>query len=213
MEGIILAQQKVYGYNFVQEIMDEKISLELEKYVKMNLDDSYQVPVSKLYANILNAEVTARDRETLLEIAADEGQVTLYSGSQYDGTRIIQQGIVDYENGMPKVFRSSKINLNITLRSITSGIPLRALDIMGAGGFLMSNYQPELAEYFIDGQDMVLFDSPEDMRWKINYYLQHDEKRQQIAQNGFEKVKKEFSYDIQLKKMLQLALNDGGQMV
>ena len=75
MEGIILAQQKVYGYNFVQEIMDEKISLELEKYVKMNLDDSYQVPVPKLYANMLNAEVTARDRETLLEIAADEGQV------------------------------------------------------------------------------------------------------------------------------------------
>lgn len=213
MEGIILAQQKVYGYNFVQEIMDEKISLELEKYVKMNLDDSYQVPVSKLYANMLNAEVTARDRETLLEIAADEGQVTLYSGSQYAGTRIIQQGIVDYENGMPKVFRSSKINLNITLRSITSGIPLRALDIMGAGGFLMSNYQPELAECFIDGQDMVLFDSPEDMRWKINYYLQHDEKRQQIAQNGFEKVKKEFSYDIQLKKMLQLALDDDGQVV
>lgn len=213
MEGIILAQQKVYGYNFVQEIMDEKISLELEKYVKMNLDDSYQVPVSKLYANMLNAEVTARDRETLLEIAADEGQVTLYSGSQYAGTRIMQQGIVDYENGMPKVFRSSKINLNITLRSITSGIPLRALDIMGAGGFLMSNYQPELAEYFIDGQDIVLFDSPEDMRWKINYYLQHDEERQQIAQNGFEKVKKEFSYDIQLKKMLQLALDDGGQMV
>ena len=213
MEGIILAQQKVYGYNFVQEIMDEKISLELEKYVKMNLDDSYQVPVSKLYANMLNAEVTARDRETLLEIAADEGQVTLYSGSQYAGTRIMQQGIVDYENGMPKVFRSSKINLNITLRSITSGIPLRALDIMGAGGFLMSNYQPELAEYFIDGQDIVLFDSPEDMRWKVNYYLQHDEERQQIAQNGFEKVKKEFSYDIQLKKMLQLALDDGGQMV
>ena len=158
-------------------------------------------------------QVTARDRETLLEIAADEGQVTLYSGSQYAGTRIMQQGIVDYENGMPKVFRSSKINLNITLRSITSGIPLRALDIMGAGGFLMSNYQPELAEYFIDGQDIVLFDSPEDMRWKVNYYLQHDEERQQIAQNGFEKVKKEFSYDIQLKKMLQLALDDGGQMV
>ena len=46
----------------------KKISLELEKYVKMNLDDSYRVPVSKLYANMLNAEVTARDRETLLEI-------------------------------------------------------------------------------------------------------------------------------------------------
>ena len=112
------------------------------------------------------------------------------------------------KNGMPRVFRESKINLNITLRSITSGIPLRALDIMGAGGFLMSNYQPELAEYFINGQDMVMFDSPEDMQWKIRYYLQRDEERQQIANNGLEKVKKEFSYDIQLAKIMQLAFSD-----
>lgn len=109
---------------------------------------------------------------------------------------------------MPAVFRGSKINLNITLRSITSGIPLRALDIMGAGGFLMSNYQAELSEYFIDGKDMVLFDSPEDMQWKIRYYLKHDDERQQIAKNGFEKVKRKFSYDIQLEKMMRLAFED-----
>ena len=39
IEGIIVAQQKVYGYNFVQEVIEEKISVELGKYVKMNLDD------------------------------------------------------------------------------------------------------------------------------------------------------------------------------
>lgn len=178
----------------------------------MNLDDSYQVDVSELYANIFNSEITARDREELLEVAAYEWGVILYSASKYSGTKsnrkIIEAGIIDYENGMPRVFRESKINLNITLRSITSGIPLRALDIMGAGGFLMSNYQPELAEYFINGQDMVMFDSPEDMQWKIRYYLQRDEERQQIANNGLEKVKKEFSYDIQLAKIMQLAFSD-----
>ena len=79
---------------------------------------------------------------------------------------------------------------------------------MGAGGFLMSNYQAELSEYFIDGKDMVLFDSPEDMQWKIRYYLKHDDERQQIAKNGFEKVKRKFSYDIQLEKMMRLAFED-----
>lgn len=161
---------------------------------------------------MLNAEITARDREKLLEVAANEGNVNLYSESQYsriqNNKKITYTGIIDYEKGMPAVFRGSKINLNITLRSITSGIPLRALDIMGAGGFLMSNYQAELSEYFIDGKDMVLFDSPEDMQWKIRYYLKHDDERQQIAKNGFEKVKRKFSYDIQLEKMMRLAFED-----
>lgn len=159
----------------MQEVIEEKISVELGKYVKMNLDDRYQVRKSQLYSNMLNAEITARDREKLLEVAANEGNVNLYSESQYsriqNNKKITYTGIIDYEKGMPAVFRGSKINLNITLRSITSGIPLRALDIMGAGGFLMSNYQAELSEYFIDGKDMVLFDSPEDMQWKIRYYL------------------------------------------
>lgn len=212
IEGIIVAQQKVYGYNFVQEVIEEKISVELGKYVKMNLDDRYQVRKSQLYSNMLNAEITARDREKLLEVAANEGNVNLYSESQYsriqNNKKITYTGIIDYEKGMPAVFRGSKINLNITLRSITSGIPLRALDIMGAGGFLMSNYQAELSEYFIDGKDMVLFDSPEDMQWKIRYYLKHDDERQQIAKNGFEKVKRKFSYDIQLEKMMRLAFED-----
>ena len=38
------------------------------------------------------------------------------------------------------MFANSKVNLNITLRNIKTGIPLRALDIMGAGGFLLTNY-------------------------------------------------------------------------
>lgn len=52
-------------------------------------------------------------------------------------------GAVDYYEVMPHVFKQSKINLNITLRSIQSGMPLRAWDIMGAGGFLLSNYQAD----------------------------------------------------------------------
>ena len=204
LEGVICAQQKVYGYNFVEEVITENVRNELQKYIKMGLDECYGVPDKYLYANMINAEITARDRVNLLKAAADVGKVTLYSASKFSENKIEEKGIIDYENGMPKVFRGSKINLNITLRSITSGIPLRALDIMGAGGFLLSNYQPELAEYFVDGEDMVLFDSAEDMCWKLDYYLKHEEERKRIARCGYEKIKKNFSYDVQLKKIMHL---------
>lgn len=208
LEGVISAQQKVYGYNFVDEILEEKKSLELNKYIKMDLDESYQVSAVYLYSNMLNAEITARDRQQLLCAAAQIGTVALYSASKFPNHGIQERGIIDYEKGMPYVFRHSRINLNITLRSITSGIPLRAMDIMGAGGFLMSNYQPELAEYFVDGQELVLFDSTQDMQWKLDYYLKHEEERRQIAKCGYEKVKRNFSYDILLKKIVRLALEE-----
>lgn len=206
LEGIICAQQKVYGYNFVEELLTGNVEQELQKYIIMELDKSYGVPMAHLYANMVNAEITARDREELLDAASDIGKVTLYSGSKISGDKKIEEnGIIDYENEMPQVFQSSKINLNITLRSITSGIPLRALDIMGAGGFLVSNYQPELAEYFVDGEELVLFESAEDLCWKLEYYLKHEDERKKIAKCGYEKVKEKFSYDIQIEKIIQLA--------
>ncbi|MCI5516996.1 MAG: glycosyltransferase, partial [Roseburia sp.] len=197
-----------YGYNFVDEILEGEKSLELKKYIKMDLDGSYQVSAAYLYSNMLNAEITARDREQLLCAAAQIGTVALYSASKFPNHGIQERGIIDYEKGMPYVFRHSRINLNITLRSITSGIPLRAMDIMGAGGFLMSNYQPELAEYFVDGQELVLFDSVQDMQWKLDYYLKHEDERRQIAKCGYEKVKRNFSYDVQLRKMINWSFKD-----
>lgn len=103
---------------------------------------------------------------------------------------------------MPCVFRYSKLNLNPTLKSIQSGIPLRALDIMGAKGVLLSNFQPELVEYFEDGQDLILYSSMEEAVEKAAYYLEHDDIREQIAQNGYEKIKEYFTYPDRIQKML-----------
>ena len=54
------------------------------------------------------------------------------------------------EPGKPllKVYTCSKINLNISLKGIEGGTPQRVMDIMGAGGFMMTNYCAETAELF-----------------------------------------------------------------
>ena len=102
------------------------------------------------------------------------------------------------------VFRRSKINLNITLRSILSGVPLRVVDIMAAGGFLITNYQEEIAEYFVDGQDLVIAYTPEDMLDKTAYYLVHEDERKEIALNGQRKVLENFAYTRLLPEILKL---------
>ena len=204
IDGVVEAHQKIYGYNLVEEVLTEGIVSELKKYVQMNLDSSYFTNSRKLYTDMINAEITCRERINLMSAVTEHNSLTLYTGSDANlvhGATCV--GTVSYDTQMPQVFRDSRINLNITLRSIISGIPLRALDIMGAGGFLISNYQPELAEYFIDGQEVVMFDSKEDMLWKVDYYLRHEEERREIAYNGWKKVQEEFSYDILLRKIFE----------
>jgi spore maturation protein CgeB len=64
---------------------------------------------------------------------------------------------------------------------------------MACGGFVISNWQPEIAECFEEGKEIVTFRSLEECMEKIAYYLEHEEERKQIAAAGFRKVKERFA--------------------
>ena len=98
-----------------------------------------------------------------------------------------------------------KINLNITLRSIQSGIPLRCMDIMGCGGFLLTNYQSDFLMHFTPNEDFVYYEDETDLLKKIDYYLEHDETRTVIAANGYEKVRSDHNFQTILSNIFSIA--------
>ena len=183
-------------------------------------EDYYVNPKDILLAAVLEKKVTVEERRILLEQVArmnisdfkqahsDRGLSNfcfkLYTGSDTKSLPALDacnQGRVDYHTQMPLVFAASRINLNISLRSIHSGIPLRVLDIMACGGFVLSNWQPELAENFTEGEEIALFESKEECMEKIAYYLLHEERRREIAAAGKRKVQELFSYERGLEKL------------
>ena len=157
--------------------------------------------------------ISRRERLLVLSLLAKHFDTRLYSGDTHEILENVKQmGYADYEKTMPKVFKASKVNLNITLRTIETGIPLRCFDIMGCGGFLLSNYQEEFYDYFDVGRELVIYESIEDAYEKTDYYLSHDDERKQIAADGYRAVKERFSFDGQLKKIFAVAdLPIGGQ--
>ena len=202
LEGVMSAQEKIYGYNFVEELLTDDKLEELKRYVSLDMNPAYAITEKHLYANIVNSKIASKERIHLLNALAERFSLSLYSNS--DAKKVPKakyKGIVSYEEKMPQVFRKSKINVNITVRTMQTGMSLRALDVLGAGGFLLSNYQRELAENFEDGVDLVLFGSEAELLEKAAYYLEHEDERKAIALRGKQKVTEKFSYMSQVKKM------------
>ena len=112
--------------------------------------------------------------------------------------------MVNYYSQMPKVFALSKVNLNISLRSIRAGIPLRVLDVLACGGFLLTNYQLDMQMYFEEGKNIVTFNNLLEMKEKAEYYLSHENERKKIALEGREIVKEHFSFDKHLGDMFKI---------
>lgn len=201
IDALILAQKNIYGENIFESFLTEEIISELEKCYPTDPNPTTAMTPAQIYSQfVLCRQVTGIERKEILELLGSlNAKKKLYTqDASVDIAGWEVNGPVDYYTRMPIVFSGSKINLNITLRSIQTGIPLRAMDIMAAGGFLLTNYQAEFCEYFTAGEDFVFYEDYEDLKAKVKYYLEHEEERKRIALNGHSKVRKEHNIDLRI---------------
>lgn len=204
LDGLMSSQQKIWGYSLLSNTLTDDVLKELLDYIILENNPNYLFSSKDIILHMLESNITYMERCRLLQISSLKFPTDIYSASNLD----IIQGCfphlpISYESGVPNVYNHSKINLNISLRSIHQGIPLRCMDIMGAGGFLISNFQPELSENFIPEEEFVYYDSEEDMMEKMQYYLYHEHQRQEIAENGWKKIQTHYSYPTQFEKILK----------
>ena len=209
VDGLIEAQLLVYGYNFIEECVTPEL---IEAFCKVrpeliNFPDSMKVDTKAVIAqHIISVKVAEQERLRYLKALSEHFNVDLYTGSDtYSMPLIHNRGFAKTNTEMPIIFHQSKINLNLTAKSIRSGLSLRIFDVLGCEGFLITNYQAELPEHFNIGEDLEAYTSLDDLMGKCEYYLSHDKERREIAHNGFEKVKKYHTYDIRLNQMLEIA--------
>ncbi len=209
IDKLVDTQSKIIDRYIVDDLITEPI---IESINSEYRSKGYDLTVNKEQLSYaITEQVTYLDRISLLEVMGRRYDVHLYTYEAGETEKRLLKdvhihGPVDYTSEMPALFKSSKINLNWSLRAAQSAIPLRALDILGCGGFLLSNAQPELEECFENGKEVVLFHSIDEAVDLAGYYLQHDEERQQIAATGFKKVQNDFKYTDRLKKMISVAL-------
>ncbi len=98
---------------------------------------------------------------------------------------------------------------NIMLSKKTSEqIKARFFEVMWAGWFLLSYNLDGLDKYFIKNNEIVLYEwwNINDIIKKINYYLSHEEKRQMIAQNWFNKIKSNYTFEKTLTKIINTVI-------
>lgn len=167
----------------------------------LDIDDVRFFEVTSLVRKIANIE-----RVSTLNMLGGMFPVTLYTNTGTDISGIpnvqVMPSVMPGEEVF-SVYAFSKINLNISLKGIEGGTPQRILDIMGAGGFVLTNYCSETAELFEEDKEIVMFKTPEELVEKAEYYLSHEKEREQIAAAGHAKVLSEYNYEKKLKKLME----------
>lgn len=207
LDSIMKAQLNISGYYLIEDLLTPQICKDLQNSCPYRPHPDGAESDAYVYANYFIARKLAEQERThILSILSVQHECKLYTHYPTpDLPYTKNMGPIDHYEILPRICKCTKINLNITLRSIQSGIPMRAWDIMGAGGFLLSNYQADYDKLFTDGEDYVCYFDDNDLLCKVDYYLSHEKERVEIAENGHRKVQIYHTYLNRLIEMLRIS--------
>lgn len=198
LEALVRTQVRIYGYDLLNAALNSDVVKEFKRcipaeYMSGNIVAGAERNV--IATGILGNKVTEMERQRLLKEISEQFDIQLYTADDAHGIPAAHKhGEVSTWEERAKIYQNSRINLHLTHRSVMSGVPQEVFEIMAAGGFVLTNYQPEIAENFVIGEHLETFVNEQDLLEKIAYYLEHEEERVQIAKAGQQAVKEYHSY-------------------
>src|SRR5204862_6455883 len=131
-------------------------------------------------------------------------------------------------HSMVRVFPSRAITLNLSnarqpgsrlrarLGALARGIELdtrprrdqikgRNFEVPGCGGFLLTQRVPHLEDYFVEGEEIGVFDNEDDLIAQIRHWLEHPGERAAVAEAGYRRVLAEHTYDHRFDEIFRVA--------
>jgi len=206
LNALTKAQQNLWTYYLPDDFFHPAFMDTLNSYYKQYMSDPDYSISREDFSFLFGKYITETERISYLSVLSKFFNMNLYSNNCPEQlTHINHMGTADYYTDMSRIFALSKINFNLSFYCIRSGISLRILDILAAGGFLLTNYQEEFPDYFDPDNDFVLYTDVKDAVEKTAFYLKHDELREKISSSGQKRTWETFSYETQLKKIFTTA--------
>lgn len=102
------------------------------------------------------------------------------------------------------IYRGAKIGINLSHFDYTRCSSSRLYRMMGCGICVLTKWYPEIWKDFEDGKHLVVWDTRDELKDKIDYYLKNEGERQRIASEGNRLARKKFTYDAMVKNILDL---------
>lgn len=219
-DGTLYAQLQVSGGNIIEKLLTPDICLLLEELTNYNKSPDSFADIRTLFSTtVLGFKAASMQRVLYLNrlslylnksiLDGNRHFLHLFTGSNTDELPFVKcHKSVDYYTQAPIIFNQSKINLNMTIPNIKTGIPLRVWDILSSGGFLMTDYRIELLDYFKPDKDIIIFEDSDELKDKAGFYLSHDSIRNKIVQNAYNKVSTLHTCQNRIKNILDTILKE-----
>ena len=206
LDGIMVAQSRIYGYTMYRDVLDESFWDIMAKLIRTpQAGDDREKLCYMLEHFFFAPQVTRLERMHLVgQLAARVGEQFGMYGRECpeNAEKFRYHGELHEGAELAGHYHGTEINVNITNRARTGGVPQKVWDVLACGGFLLSNYQADFEGLLVPGEDFVMYGSADELTELAEYYLEHPIERQELAQNGQRKVTENHTWEQRIEMLL-----------
>ncbi|MCZ8519165.1 MULTISPECIES: CgeB family protein [Paenibacillus] len=80
----------------------------------------------------------------------------------------------------------------------------RIFEMSACGAFVMTDWRSDLPRSYVPGKEIETFSSTDELKEKLDYYLEHEEHRRRIALAGMQRTLRFHTYEVRLSELLQV---------
>lgn len=102
-----------------------------------------------------------------------------------------------------ELYNRTRICLNIHGSTEHKALNPRSFEILGSGGFLLTDNPFRALKDFEEGRDYVVYNGPDDLVQKARKYLQDEEARKRIKESGHRIARKSHTYAARAAEILK----------
>lgn len=121
--------------------------------------------------------------------------------------RCVKGGEVDAKR-MGKIYRASKVCLNIMRPQNQESHNMKSFEIPALGGFMLTNRTTEHLNIFEEGKEIACFDNVDELRSQVFKYIKENSIRKEMAKNAQKKVRAYHSYTKRAARILDIVSSE-----
>jgi spore maturation protein CgeB len=175
-----------------------EVSLSKKVGIRCDKESLFYMTLDYAATSIIRRRVVEAICDFGCSVWGDKGWVEMLSD------KIRYCGWADRNTILPKIYNATKINLNVTMAQLRTALPWRVFEVTACGGFLLTDIREDIWSSFDVGKEVIGYRDLRELKEKVEYYLRHQDEREEIARHGMMRTLKDHTYMRRMEEVLEV---------
>jgi spore maturation protein CgeB len=198
LERVLAAERANYGVYDSDKLLEEHFGEFLEAAHRNGTPDDPKKWVAEIVASQKRIAYVSALSDFGIHVWGDERWTEVSSavpGVHY-------RGLAEQGHELTCVYSSAEIHVDVNRIYQPEAIPMRVINVMACGGFLIAEHSESIEELFEVGKEIETYRTIEELEAKVAHYLEHPGEAREIAQRGLEAVRQRHTMRIRAASLL-----------